>query len=212
MKDYIVECKEKRLNMRSCHLEQRDEEKLKKEKKEVEELNRSMQTTEFLLVEIDRLIKEHSGEVTQKLESLGEVEILNLQSRIPVIQSSINGVSLKLQKLLSVIPDSYPNKSRNILKITASYNNLLDKHIEFKDNLQKEIDTRELKKEKSFDVSKLKIEIQKFKGYESKIDIYTFKEKFEKLCVKTTPKRLLPELLKNNYLEGPALDHVKKKV
>ncbi|MEM7375655.1 MAG: hypothetical protein AAF587_44090, partial [Bacteroidota bacterium] len=49
----------------------------------------------------------------------------------------------------------------------------------------------------------------KFKGYESSFDIYTFQRDFEKLHIKSTPSSLLPDLLKNNYLEGPALTLVK---
>ena len=37
----------------------------------------------------------------------------------------------------------------------------------------------------------------------------TFKDKFEKLHLLATPKTMLPELLRNNYLEDPALSLVK---
>ena len=77
-------------------------------------------------------------------------------------------------------------------------------------NLSKEIKERELDKEKNFKASSLKINLPKFKGYDSLLDIYTFKDKFEKLNSATIPKRLMPEFLKNNYLEGSALESVKR--
>ena len=79
----------------------------------------------------------------------------------------------------------------------------------FQVNVIEEVRLREITKEKSFEASKLKINLPKFKGYDSPIDIYTFQEKFERLHSKV-PKRHLPELLRNNYLDGPALDFVKR--
>ena len=41
------------------------------------------------------------------------------------------------------------------------------------------------------------------------MDIFTFKDKFEKLYLTCTQKHHLPDLLQNNYLEGLALTLVK---
>ena len=43
------------------------------------------------------------------------------------------------------------------------------------------------------------------------MDIYTFQLEFEKLYLRVTPKRLLPDLLKNNCSAQPALSMVKSK-
>ena len=45
-------------------------------------------------------------------------------------------------------------------------------------------------------------------GYDSEIDIYTFQSNLQKIH-RALPKGLLPDLLKNNYLDGPALSLVK---
>ena len=58
--------------------------------------------------------------------------------------------------------------------------------------------------------SLLNIELPKFKGYNSVIDIYTFQSEFEKLISPNIQEKLLPDYLKNNYLEGPALSIVKE--
>ena len=75
--------------------------------------------------------------------------------------------------------------------------------------LDKEVQEREIEKRKSFDSSNLNIKLAKFKGYNSPLDIYTFQDEFEKLYKKGTPSQLLPDLLRNNYLEGSALSLVK---
>ena len=54
----------------------------------------------------------------------------------------------------------------------------------------------------------MNIRLPKFKGYNSDTDYYTFKSSFEKLHG-SKPKSLLPDLLKNNFLEGQPLLLVK---
>ena len=67
---------------------------------------------------------------------------------------------------------------------------------------------KELSKEELFRRSSPNIKLQKFKGYESLVDIYTFKKEFEKVYIKSSPKRLLADVLKNNFLEDLALSLV----
>jgi len=57
--------------------------------------------------------------------------------------------------------------------------------------------------------SSLKIKLSKLKGYSSSTDIYSFQNDFEKLHLRTTPKYLLRDLLRNNFLDEPALSLVK---
>ena len=80
----------------------------------------------------------------------------------------------------------------------------------YMDLVTKEIKSRELSKEKAFKSSSLKISIPKFSGYDSSLDYYTFKDKFIQLYSNDVPLRAMPELLKNNYLVGPALEAVKR--
>ena len=55
----------------------------------------------------------------------------------------------------------------------------------------------------------LEIKLSKFSGYNSPSDIYTFQTEFEKLYLPSLQKKLVPDFLKNNYLEGQALVLVK---
>ena len=71
------------------------------------------------------------------------------------------------------------------------------------------MESRELHKLETFKASCLNIKLPQFKGYDSAIDISTFQSTFEKLYEKRTPRKTLPDLLINDYLEDPALSLVK---
>jgi len=72
-----------------------------------------------------------------------------------------------------------------------------------------EYDSRDIETCKLFKESSINIKLPHFKGYYSSINIYEFQNDFEKLHLRRTPRKLLPDLLKNNYLEEPALSIVK---
>ena len=71
------------------------------------------------------------------------------------------------------------------------------------------MESRELHKLETLKASCLNIKLPKFKGYDSARDIFTFQSIFEKLYEKRTPRKMLPDLLINDYLEDPALSLVK---
>ena len=79
----------------------------------------------------------------------------------------------------------------------------------YSDKLYKEISKRELEKQSKFNNLLLNIKLSKFRGYNLPVDIFTFQRDFEKLYLKSTPKSMLSDLLKNNFLEDPALSLVK---
>ena len=79
----------------------------------------------------------------------------------------------------------------------------------FQSRVKDEISSRGISKHSTFKESILKIKLSKFSGFNSKTDIYTFRNDFEKLHLRNTPKCYLPDLLRNNYLEDPALSIVK---
>ena len=64
---------------------------------------------------------------------------------------------------------------------------------------------RDLSSEKLQNALLLEIELSKFTGYNSIMDIYTFQTEFERLISPNIQKKLLPDYLKNNYLEGDTL-------
>ena len=69
---------------------------------------------------------------------------------------------------------------------------------------------RDISEDKLKSASEMNIELSKFKGYESKLDIFSFKSEFEKLVQPKILKRYWVDTLKNNYLVGPAQTLVEK--
>ena len=77
----------------------------------------------------------------------------------------------------------------------------------FVSQINQEFLKRELDKDQS--VKHLNIKLEKFCGYDSPVDFYTFRTRFEKIYLISTPSHHLPDLLKNNFLGEPALSIVK---
>ena len=80
----------------------------------------------------------------------------------------------------------------------------------FSNELGTLIRERDITEEKLKSASSLKIELTKFKGYESEMDIYNFRAEFEKLIEPVVLRKLWPDYLKRNYLSGSALTLVEK--
>ena len=75
----------------------------------------------------------------------------------------------------------------------------------FSNELGELIRAKDISEEKLKTSLNLKIELKKFKGYESEIDIYTFRAEFEKLIEPLVRQNLWAYYLKKNYLSGSAL-------
>ena len=125
-------------------------------------------------------------------------------------KESLEGQLKILPSLADIIKDimEVTTSKHSLNKIVQEYEELLASKSMYVERLNKEVKERQIEERKAFNKSKLSIKLPKFKGYKG-IDFYTFKSDFEKLNLKTTPKELLPDLLKNNYLENPALLLVK---
>ena len=115
-------------------------------------------------------------------------------------------MALQVREMLA---NSHKADHSEVDGIIQSYHEVCALKNEYVTTIEQEASTNEVLKQQKFQSSKLNIKLQKFKGYESDIDIYTFQSDFEKLHKKSTPSSVLPDLLKNNYLDGPALSLVK---
>ena len=90
-------------------------------------------------------------------------------------------------------------------EIMSNYSNISQLKEDYFKDINNKVKNREITKQKLFIVSKLRIDLLKFSGYETKLDIYSFQSEFSKIYERTTSKRMTPDLLKNNSLEGSAL-------
>ena len=94
-------------------------------------------------------------------------------------------------------------------EIMSNYSNISQLKEDYFKDINNKVKNREITKQKLFNVSKLRIDLLKFSGFETKLDIYSFQSEFSKIYERTTSKRMTPDLLKNNSLEGSALSLVR---
>ena len=106
------------------------------------------------------------------------------------------------------IPGKYDKEENVLNQVGEIRDDLMIVKATYQSELEKEISNRDLSANKLQNASLLNIELSK--GYNSALDIYTFQPEFEKLVSSNIQRKLLPDYLKRNYLDGPALLLVKE--
>ena len=109
--------------------------------------------------------------------------------------------------LHSLLESSNSVVENQIDNIMGRYNEINKMKDIYHEAINNESTVREISKQELFNESKLRINLPKFSGYDSKLDIYSFQSEFTKFYKRTTPKRM-PDISKNNLLEGSALSVV----
>ena len=166
-------------------------------------------TSKFLLCEISRIIKELDVIFKADNATATDDEIQSREDNLSENLLEADRLSDKIQKLLETIPESYPRKATVLHDLTSSYNVVMKRKEEYKSSLMAQSKIREIEKQKSFSASAIHIDLEKFQGFASELDVYSFRAEFEKLHLITTPTNKLADLLKHNYLANPALGLVK---
>ena len=98
-------------------------------------------------------------------------ELMRRNRELPENMLKLERLSKKFQHVLEVIPESYPDNFNVVRTITENYNNLIKKKGRYENFVKHEIQNREILKENSFKTSFLNIQLAKFKGYNSELDI-----------------------------------------
>ena len=210
VKEYIIHAKERKLQIRQSDKDLEVAEKTNKLKKEAEESIQKQQAAKFLINEVTRLTKDLHNEFSKDRDGeIHDEEVTRRKEELPSNLLKLEQLSSKFQRCLEIIPDEYEEKDTIINQITENYENLVLEKERYENFIEVEMKEREMSKEKNFKASSLNINIEKFKGYDSELDIYSFQYEFEKIHLKSTPKKMLPDLLKYNYLSEPALSLVK---
>ena len=122
---------------------------------------------------------------------------------------TLDRLSSKIKDLLSLTPEWDLEQGKIISKMSVSYQHLSTRKYEYHGFIKEECRKRIFSKEELFRTSSLNIELQKFKGCESLIEIYTLKAEFLRVYIRLTARRLLPDVLKNIFQEDPSLKLVK---
>ena len=210
VKEYIIHAKERKSEIRRADKDLEIAEKSSKLKKEAEGSIQKQQAAKFLITEVTRLTKDLHSEFTKDRDGeIQDEEVSRRKEELPSNLLKLEQLSQKFQRCLEIIPDEYEDKDAIINQITDDYETLVEEKERYEKFIETEIKEREMSKEKNFQASSLNIKLSKFKGYDSELDIYSFQYEFEKLHLKNTPRKMLPDLLKYNYLSDPALSLVK---
>ena len=188
IKNYIKQVKEKRNNSRLDEDLAKNDKAMQKAKK-----------LEFLVTETNRRISSLELVFSEDLTEVLDEDITTRKSVLTEHQREMQHITKSIQDLIETgVTDLALDKVRR------RYVDLNSTKSQYVLNLEQESKNREIEKQKNFNKSVLNINLGKFKGYNSKIDIYTFQDQFEKLYIKGTPKSMLPDVLINKHLEGSA--------
>ena len=210
VKEYIIQAKERKQAIRKQEKDVLQNESIRKSEKDAEVASQKKRAAEFLVTEVFRLISElHTEFSKDRNNEVSNEEIARRKDNLSSNLVKLNQLSITFQRCLETIPESYDQKEETIEKMKSEYEQLIKEKELHEKFVQEEAIERELDKEKTFQISSVNIKLEKFKDYDSEIDIYSFQSEFEKLYVKTTPKKMLPDLLKYNHLAEPALSLVK---
>ena len=165
-------------------------------------------STLFIIEDVQRTIGEVRSEIETDLGNASDHQLIQMQNNFKHISSKIDKVAQKYELLL-LSPIINAGKLIDIQDIGNRYMKLTKDSQVYHRTLEKVIEERDIHKQRSFDESKLNICLEKFSGYDSSTDIFTFQSTFNNLYLQSTPKRMLPDLFKNNLLKGSALTLVK---
>ena len=158
----------------------------------------------FLRKEIQRIMVELESTFNEDISEESNEDITKRKKEYPDQNKKVDTISKYIQQVIEL-----GEKAAEVKTLKDRYERIIEVKETYYNNLNSEDKSREIEKQKSFNKSTLGINFGKFKGYSSNLDIYSFKDQFEKVHLRETPKSLLPDLLKNNFLEEPALSLVK---
>ena len=182
---------------------------IKEEKKRHDEfITQKEQTLNFNLRWADSAITELEAKFKRTITNEVSSSLLNWRKDVKSDEAKFNKISDSYKECLQTSTSNMKIKTE--IKLLGERFFKLDiLRKSFMENLNKEISDRELDIHSEFKLKKLNIHIDKFAGYDSKTDFYTFRTNFEKVHLSSTPKAYLPDLLVNNYLTDPAYTMVK---
>ena len=192
-----------------------------------EETGRKISDLERVLREKDKI--RHKSKVTQGEQAVKEIKLRcatlsSILGRSPTklpdsqlleANKGLVQINADVSKILDRVTEfagyvSEIGASDQLDLINQLVTDTLDEKNTYVKSVRDEVEARDLSKEKIRNALGLKIEIPRFCGYDSAMDIYTFREKFEKFVTPYVQKPLLPDTLKMNYLGDPALTLVRE--
>ena len=146
---------------------------------------------------------------TSELSNMTDYQVLECHKNRHVIDTELREIFDKFTSL-SKVAALCPDRDEMLRKPRLDQKNALESRNVYAQKLHFMMTDRDISEEKLRTAATITVELSKFKGYESKLDIYSFKSEFERVIQKTVQKHLWVDTLKNNYLTGPAFTLVER--
>ena len=132
-----------------------------------------------------------SGESARNLQSTLRTDVTYLSNdKVRERKSGLLKVIEKTENLSKIVHKmlecSTSISEDKVDKIMANYSNISGLKEEYVKGLNNEVKNRETTKQKLFNESKLRINLPKFSGYQTKLDIYSFQSEFLKIYERAT--------------------------
>ena len=170
--------------------------------RELELLNRLIDEISYIEGSLKKL-------ETVDLTDFRDEELLEAQKEVKDKYHKCDILSEKITLLYSQIPVGHIDREKILdqhAKDEKSIRGIIDA---YREKLKNEVVHRNVSKEKLVSSKSSRVSLKKFAGFDSALDIYSFQTEFEKLIAPSVQAKLLPDILKNDYLEGSALNAVK---
>ena len=136
--------------------------KISSDAKRVEDFKKNCETSNFLLLEVERMMDESDVVFSKCIDSdLPDEVVSQLMENLPKERSRVDTWSRKYEKLLEIIPQNYEDRGSILNLLRLSYNNLMKSKKKYERNLLQEYEIRELSKQKAFKPSMLSHQFRK---------------------------------------------------
>ena len=171
---------------------------------------KSITGAENLKAEISYRFKTISKRFEADLDNLGDYQILEIHQDRKNVDLEFSSVMEKISDLSSLVSTGGCKVEQLFKQASKTRDRLSLKREKFFAKLEDVVIQRDITADKMKSASEVTIELEKFCGYDSKKDIFTFKTEFQRHVEPKYQKKHLADCLKHNYLTGPALVLVEK--
>ena len=144
------------------------------------------------------------------LSQLNDYELLERSKNLGVIDVEMREIFSKFSEVSKIVVPLGDIHAPLLTKPRRLQDNALSARNTYAQELYALISERDISEEKLKKSNGLTIDLPKFKGYDSKLDIFSFRSEFERLIQPATQKQYWVDILKKNHLTGAALTLVEK--
>ena len=185
----------------------RREGELTQENKKIKDL---ISCADSLYFELETRYDTLKGKCSADVNKLNDYEILDLKKREEGFHMELRELIDKVSSFVKfILPcgDKVSEKRSSVIEMRESGTTFVETFLKA---VRQVIEDRDISEEKLKNAAGLRIDLPKFKGYYSEMDIFTFRSEFKKLIEPYVQKKLWSDYLKKNFLSGAAYNLVAK--